>query len=141
MSDNDFIRRVYFSAQFIKFLFAGGAALVLHWIARIVIDIWTSYSVAIVAAYAVGMLTAFTLFRKYVFPESGQSRRREIIYFLVVNIAAFPIVWSASKFLGDFVFAGFFEEKVARALGHGISIMLPVFVSFLAHKFVTFKEA
>jgi putative flippase GtrA len=138
---NNFIRRLYFSAQFVKFVLAGGVALLMNWIARILFDIWTSYSVAIFAAYAVGMATAFVLFRKYVFPASGQARRREITYFVVVNIVALPIVWIVSKFLGDVVLTKLLQTDEARALGHAIAITLPVFINFLAHKFVTFKEA
>ncbi|MEO1251520.1 MAG: GtrA family protein [Pseudomonadota bacterium] len=134
------IIRLYTSPQFFRFLLVGGVALGLHWAARLLFDIWTTYTTAIVLAYGVGMASAYALNRVLVFPLSGNPMRIEIAYFFGVNIASFPFVWGAAEVLGRYVFTVLLEADFARAAGHAVAITLPVFVNFAAHKFLTFRE-
>jgi putative flippase GtrA len=134
------IRRLYFSGQFFRFLIVGGVALVIHWLARILLNEWMSFNAAIITAYGVGIATAYILNKKYVFPLSKQARHREVMIFVAVNIGAFPVVWALAVLFGDIILTRFLSVDIARALGHGAAITTPVFVNFALHKFVTFKD-
>lgn len=136
----DRIRRIYVSRQFAKFVVVGGVALGANWIARIVFNQWVGYNAAIVLAYGVGIATAYLLNREFVFPGSKQARHSEVMYFVAVNVGAFPFVWLIAYFLGDALLPRFMDVGLARALGHGLAITTPVFVNFALHKFVTFRE-
>jgi len=136
------LRRVmafYVSAQFARFLAVGGVAMVLHWLSRFVFNAFMSYGWAIVLAYAIGMSVAFVLNKIYVFPFSERSLNFEILFFFLVNIAAFPLVWAAAYVIGEWVLASHLQPQFARALAHGFAITLPVFANYALHKLITFR--
>jgi len=132
---------LYFSQQFARFLVVGGIAVVLHWLSRFAFNAFMSYGWAIVLAYLVGILVAFVLNRAYVFPYSERSVEAEMFFFFLINIGAFPFVWVAAYVLGEWLFPAYMSQQAALALGHGIAILLPVFVNFALHKFITFQGA
>jgi putative flippase GtrA len=141
---NSAIHRVvslYVSAQFARFLLAGGVALLCHWLSRFAFNAFVSYGWAIVLAYVVGMLVAFVLNKIYVFPYSERSLNFEASVFFLVNIAWFPFVWIIAYALGEWVLADRVPRELALALSHGFAITLPVFVNFALHKFITFRGA
>ena len=132
---------LYVSEQFARFLAVGGIALVLHWLSRFVLNFFMSYAWAIAFAYLIGIAVAFALNKLYVFPYSERPLEFEMFAFFLVNIAAFPFVWAAAYALGEWIFAGALPREWALATGHGIAILLPVFVNFALHKFITFRGA
>lgn len=141
---NSAIHRVvslYVSAQFARFLLAGGVALLCHWLSRFAFNAFVSYGWAIVLAYLVGIVVAFVLNKIYVFPYSARSLNFEMSVFFLVNIAAFPFVWIIAYALGEWVLADRMPRELALALSHGFAITLPVFVNFALHKFITFRGA
>lgn len=131
----------YLTGQFGRFLLVGGVALVCHWLSRFAFNVFVSYAWAIVLAYLVGILVAFTLNKIYVFPYSRRSLNFEMFFFFLVNIAAFPVVWAVAYLLGERVLAPIVPREVALALAHGFAITLPVFVNYALHKLVTFRGA
>ena len=131
----------YWSGQFARFLAVGGVALVCHWLSRFAFNVFVSYAWAIVLAYLVGILVAFTLNKIYVFPYSQRSLNFEISFFFLVNIAAFPVVWAVAYMLGEWILVDYLPRQVALALAHGFAITLPVFVNYALHKLVTFRGA
>ena len=132
---------LYASPQFGRFVLAGGVAAVLHWLSRFVFNLFMSYALAIVAAYAVGMAVAFVLNKQYVFPYSRRPLVAEMSFFVLFNLAAFPFVWTAAYVLGELVFPHFLPRQLALALGHGCGVALPVLVTFVLHKSITFRDA
>jgi putative flippase GtrA len=135
------VASLYLSKQFGRFLIAGGVALVLNWLSRFVFNWYVSFGWAIVMAYLVGILVAFTLNKIFVFPYSERSLNFELFFFIVVNLAAFPFVWAIGYVLGEWIFINWFPKQLALALGHGIAITSPVFVNFVLHKVFTFRGA
>lgn len=129
---------LYWSEQFLRFLFVGGIAVVVHWLARIALSTFMPFWLAIIVAYGVGVLTAYLLNRRYVFPSS-KSPERELTLFVLVNLAAFPFVWLIAYGLAEYVFPAIGYTFQPQATAHGIAILSPVFANFAAHKFVTFK--
>jgi len=134
------ISRFFLNRQFVLFLFAGGTAALLQWISRILFSSYVSYGVAVPLAYVVGLVTAYTLNILFVFKKSANSRRREILYFIGVNLVGLPIVWIVSVFLGAVMLPRFMARPTAEALGNAIGILSPVLLSFVLHKTVTFRD-
>jgi putative flippase GtrA len=131
---------IFRTAQFLRFLIVSGGALLVHWAARMVLDIWIDYGAAVVVAYGVGILVGYTLNRIYVFPKSGRAARTELLLFLAVNLVSFPPVLFLSWLLGRVLLPHVLPATFAEAAGHGIAITSPVFFNFAAHKYVTFQQ-
>jgi putative flippase GtrA len=131
----------FFSWQFIRFTIVGGIAAFLHWGSRIIFNYFVSYPTALVLAYGIGIITALILNKVYVFPLSSKSLRWEIFFFVIVNLIAFPFVWSIAYVLSEFLFPEIGFYFYPRAVAHGIAIFFPLFINFLAHKYVTFRGA
>ena len=133
------LARRFLSAQFVKFLIAGGLAALLNWSARFLFSTWFSYGWAVLLAYLIGLSSGYVLNAWLVFPKSGQTRRREIAYFVGVNLMSLPLVWGLSVGLGDFLFPTIMDRSLAQALGNGIGILSPVALSFVLHRKLTFR--
>jgi len=130
----------YFNAEFARFLVAGGLAALANFASRFALQPALGFLGAVFGAYLVGFTVAFLLNRAFVFPHSDRSLRGQIAWFLVFNLAALPIVIGASILLRRYVFGLFLPEAPAEALAHGVSILLPVLINFVAHKLVTFAR-
>src|SRR5258706_2489790 len=72
----------------IKFLFAGAAAALVNFSARIAFSLFVPYTVAIVLAFFLGITTAFVLNRQFVFSGSTNRLHAQILWFLAVNLLA-----------------------------------------------------
>lgn len=129
----------FFTKQFLGFLAVGGLAAFLHWLSRIVLNMWMSFSCAVIVAYAVGMGVAFILNSFFVFTKSDKPKYKQARDFVIVNLAFLPVVWGASIA---------FERGLrsigvvySQALAHGMAIAIPMFATFLIYKFFAFKDA
>lgn len=131
---------LYLTRQFGKFLVAGGLAALANFASRFAFEPQLGFWASVVAAYGVGFLTAFFLNKAFVFRASGKPLHKEIGWFFLFNALAFPVVVGASIVLNAYVFGRWLPENLSQAGAHGIAIMLPVFVNFAAHKFVTFQD-
>lgn len=132
---------LFASRQFLKFLLAGGTAALLQWLSRFAFSHVVDFAWAVALAYLVGLATAFVLNKLFVFGASGRPVTTEMTYFALVNAVSFPIVWGVSILFGVFLLPQFLSRPLAEALGNAIGIVSPVGLSFLLHKFVTFRKA
>ncbi len=130
----------YFTDQFGKFLVAGGLAALANFASRFAFEPGLGYLGGVIAAFGVGFLTGFVLNKVFVFPASGKALHEEMGWFFLFNALAFPVVIGASIVLNAYVLGRWLPENLSQAGAHGIAIMLPVFVNFAAHKFVTFRD-
>jgi len=131
--------RHFFTKQFFGFLAVGGLAAFLHWLSRIILNMWMSFSSAVIVAYAVGISVAFILNSFFVFPKSSKPKRKQARDFVMVNLAFLPVVWGAS-----IVFERGLRSigvMYSQALAHGIAVAIPMFATFLIYKFFAFKDA
>jgi putative flippase GtrA len=128
----------YLNGVFAKFLLAGGLAAAANFGSRLALQPVVGFNAAVVLAYLVGFLTAFVLNRAFVFPKSGKSLRREIGWFFLFNLIAFPVVVAAAILLRDYVFSRFLTRGLAETVAHGCAILVPVVFNFAAHRLVTF---
>lgn len=131
--------RHFVSAQFLRFLAVGGVAAFLHWLARIALSQWLSFSLAVALAYGVGMVVAFMLNRIFVFPLSAKPAHQQLRDFVLVNLAFFPVVWASSvaieaglRYLGLVHFT--------QALAHAMALAIPMLATFIIYKFIAFKD-
>lgn len=129
----------FLTKQFLLFLVVGGIAAVLNWLARLCLSIWLPFSSAVIIAYAIGMLTAFLLNHRLVFPKSNKKTWEQARDFILANISLFPIVWFASITINNWLklmgIINYSEE-----LAHAFAIPMPMLVTFLFYKFFAFKE-
>jgi len=130
----------FFSARFIKFIFAGGFAAVINFSSRILLSCWTNYITAIVIAYIIGMIVAFILSRMIVFEATTGKTKRQITYFTIVNIFAILQTLIVSVLLADLVLPSFGISHYREELAHFIGISIPIFSSYLGHKYFTFTK-
>ena len=85
--------------RFALFVALGGCAAAANWLSRFPLEHFMSFSAAVVVAYMVGMVIAFTLFNRYVFPASPRPLAEQIKFFVLVNIAGIIQVWIVSMAL------------------------------------------
>ena len=134
------IRKHFLSTQFLRFLIVGGLAAGVNFISRILLSDAMSYRWSIIAAYVIGMLTAYLLSRAFVFEKSSRKPLHELYYFSIVNLLAVCQVWGISVFLAEYVFPksgfDFFPEGIAHIIG----LSVPIFTSFVGHKYWSFKS-
>lgn len=128
------------SRQFLLFLLVGGTAAAAQWLSRFAFGAVMPYAAAVACAYGVGMVVAFLLNRRFVFPAAGPDLRRQFLRFVAVNALAFVLVWAVAMVIGDILLPRYMDKAVAHAVGHGIGIMSPVVLSYVLHKRFTFKQ-
>lgn len=131
-------RRV--ALEFSRFLAFGVFSALVNWSSRLGYSLFMSFSQAVVAAYLTGMVTAFLLFRTFVFPRTGTSIREQAIWFGIVNMVGLVQVWIFSMLLVFKVFPAVGFDWHAEVIGHGIALATPVLSSFLGHKYLTYRS-
>lgn len=130
----------FLTKQFLGFLFVGGLAALLNWLARVLLSIWLPFSWAVAAAYAVGMSVAFLLNSFFVFHKSKKAKHNQARDFVVVNLSFFPLVWLVSIKINDALQA-FGWVRHSEELAHAVALALPMVATFLIYKFFAFKDS
>ena len=129
---------VYFTKQFIFFLFAGTTAAFFHWSIRIILRNFFGFQTAAITAYFFGIIIAFLLYRKFVFPLSEIPIEKQGIRFLIVNFTFAPFVLYAFYYLTASLYQMGLDIYVEE-IAHFISLALPPLFTFLCYKFFAFK--
>lgn len=128
------------SAQFIRFLLAGGIAAAANYGSRFAFSAWLPYPAAITCAYLVGMAVAFALMRQYVFDAAGQRLLPQVLKFTIVNVFALLQTLAVSLLLARWVLPALGIVEHAEAIAHLVGVAVPVFTSFLGHRHGTFRR-
>lgn len=129
----------FFSRQFIVFLVTGGFAAMVNFGSRILYNMWVDFSIAIIFAYLTGMVTAFILARLFVFTESKLQVHHSFMYFTLVNLAAIVQTWLISMWLAYSVLPAMGVVNFVPEIAHFVGIAVPVFTSYLGHKYWSFR--
>jgi putative flippase GtrA len=129
----------FFSKQFILFLTTGGIAALVNFGSRLYYNQWVSFSNAILLAYLTGMLTAFVLAKWFVFKQSGQPFWRSAFLFTAVNVVAVIQTWIISIGLAIYALPTFGVKLWVPEIAHAVGVVLPVFTSYLGHKYFSFR--
>lgn len=129
----------FMSQQFLVFLLTGGLAAAVNFISRIILNYWLDFSISIILAYLIGMVTAFCLAKIFVFKESKQSLHQSAVIFALVNLLAIFQTWAVSMLLANFVLPRMGIIQFGKEIAHGIGIIIPVFTSYIGHKKYSFR--
>ncbi len=127
--------------QFLLFVLTGGAAAFVNVLSRVGFSLVLRFELAVLAAYAVGMVTAYILARRYVFTGSGQSVRRSFAAFALVNLVAVVQTWLVSIGLRHLLLPIIGGVALVDLMAHGVGVIVPVFTSYLGHKHVSFRAS
>jgi putative flippase GtrA len=73
--------------RFVKFLAAGGFAALVNLVSRNLLTPVIGFKISNVAAYLLGIVVAFVLFRTFVFGQSGKALSEETYWFVIVRDA------------------------------------------------------
>ncbi|RWM99591.1 MAG: GtrA family protein [Mesorhizobium sp.] len=128
------------AGEFVRFLFVGGLAAAANVGSRLVLDLATSYEIAVMFAYFVGLTTAFVLNRTFVFDARNGRGKSQFLRFTIVNVFALAQVWLVSVGLARWLFPliGFLWHPETSA--HVIGVLSPALTSYVAHKYYTFSD-
>lgn len=129
----------FISKEFLAFLITGGFAAAVNFSSRIVYNMWVDFSVAIILAYITGMITAFCLARLFVFKNSQQSIGKSASFFILVNIIAVAQTWGISMALAYYILPAMGVSAYKSEIAHAVGVAVPVFTSYLGHKFWSFR--
>ena len=127
----------YFSKQFIYFLFAGSTAALVNFTSRILLRSYLDIVFSAVIAYPLGLLTAFILYKRLVFPFSGKPLNFQLRRFLSIQIGFMPVViiiFISLSGIFNTMGLGNFSEPIA----HALSIGMPALITFLLYKLLVF---
>lgn len=125
--------------EFLRFLLAGGIAAAANFGSRFIFSNLFSYSVAVFAAYLVGMLVAFLLMRGHVFNASQGPLAPQVTKFVGVNVLAVLQTLAISLVMARWALPSVGITEHAEALGHLVGVLVPVVTSYFGHKFLTFR--
>lgn len=125
--------------EFLRFLLAGGIAAAANFGSRFIFSNFFSYSVAVFAAYLVGMLVAFLLMRGHVFNASQGPLAPQVTKFIGVNVLAVLQTLAISLLMVRWALPSVGITEHAEALGHLVGVLVPVVTSYFGHKFLTFR--
>lgn len=131
--------------RFVRFLLAGGFAALVNFGSRFFYSLFVDFSAAVVLAFLTGLSTGYILNKLYVFTASRNSVAREMSWFFLINMLALVQTWGLSVYLAqvlpDYVpMEGPPGREISDAIAHAAGILLPVFTSYLGHKYLTFRE-
>jgi putative flippase GtrA len=131
--------REFGSAKFIRFLAAGGFAALVNIASRALLSHWMAYVPAIVIAYLIGMATAYLLNRALVFGKGDRGVPGEVVWFTLVNVLAVAQTLIVSLGLAWYVLPWLGVYRHAETIAHVVGVIVPVFTSFVGHKYWTFR--
>ncbi len=132
--------RALLSRQFLLFIVTGGFAAIVNFGSRIMYNTFMDFSDAVAAGYLTGMVTAFVLAKIFVFQGPSHSTAKSAVLFVMVNVAAFAQTWMVSMILAYYLLPKIGVLQFDKAIASAVGISIPVFTSFIAHKYITFKQ-
>ncbi|HYP03583.1 MAG TPA: GtrA family protein [Cyanobium sp.] len=129
------------SRQFVLFLLTGGVAALVNVISRIGFSRFLSFELAVLAAYGIGMVTAYVLARQFVFRSSAITVRRSFAAFALVNLFAVLQTWIVSMGMRNWLLPLLGIVVLKDLIAHTIGVLVPVVSSYFGHKHISFRES
>lgn len=126
--------------RILKFIIAGGTAAAANFFSRMVFSLWLPYTMAIVAAYIVGMIAAFFLNRIFVFRGAINSMGHQAVWFTVVNLAAVVQTVVISLVLARHVLPALGLRQYGETIAHAFGVAVPVITSYVGHSRLSFRN-
>ncbi|MDF1761480.1 MAG: GtrA family protein [Coxiellaceae bacterium] len=132
-------KQQFINKNFMLFLVSNTFAAAMNFGSRILFGIFMPYAWSIVAAYIVGIITAYLLCRQFVFESKKNKTHHEVFYFVLVNVFAIGVTLAVSLALFNYGLAFIVDRFLREEVAHFIGICAPVFFSYLGHKYITFR--
>ncbi len=130
--------RDYCTKEFIKFIGFNSLGAMVNFGSRIAFNLFANYAVSVVLAYFMGMATAFFLDKAFVFKQAANKTSRQMVGFAIINVLSLGQTLLFSWLFRSVVFPGIGFAFYPDAVAHLIGIIIPVFTSFLGHKYFSF---
>ncbi len=134
------LKDAFVTSGLLRFLLAGGVAALVNVLSRLLYSQAVTYTVAVVAAYLTGMATAYVLNRLLVFGPGDRGVPGEMLAFALVNLLAVVQTLVISLALAYYVLPAVGVVEHAETLAHVVGVIVPVFTSFVGHKYWTFRN-
>ncbi|MFY0649776.1 MAG: GtrA family protein [Methylophilaceae bacterium] len=120
------------------FLACGGFAAFVNFLSRILFSSFLDLYISIIFAYILGMITAYYLFKNFVFVSLQGNKGGSPLSFVFVNVIALLQIYLVTVLSKD-IFYKFFDNEYLY-LAHGLAILTSVFSSYWLHKNFTFIQ-
>ncbi|WP_257386308.1 GtrA family protein [Tahibacter caeni] len=127
------------SRRFLAFVAVSGFAAAANFGSRIAFSQFMPYVPAIVAAFCIGLTTAFVLNRRLVFRDSTRSVHQQALWFTLVNLFALVQTIVISLLLARHALPALGMTAHADTIAHAVGVATPVLTSFFAHKHLSFR--
>ena len=127
------------STQFLRFLVASGFAAIVNVGSRIALSHWLPYVPAIVLAFCLGLITAFTLNKIFVFSASRHRLHHQFLWFLAINLAAVAQTVVVSLVIARWLLPALHIDFHNDTIAHAIGVMVPAVTSYIGHKRLSFR--
>lgn len=125
----------------LRFVFCGGGAALVNWLARMAISPLVGFSAAVIIAYAIGILAGFVLYRSIVWPASERQWQQQVLPFIAVNLAGAAVVLIAALALVQVGSMLVGRSSLVEALAHGLAIAIGAAFNYYGHNHITFGAA
>lgn len=126
--------------QFLAFLVVSATAALANVGARVLFSHWVGFVPAIAFAFCVGLSTAFVLNRLFVFKAPSHGLRHQMLWFLVVNLAALGQTLVVSLVLARWLLPATGLRWHVEEVAHIAGVAAPAISSYLLHLRLTFAN-
>lgn len=127
--------------QLLAFVVTSGVAALANFGSRVAFSVILPFSFAIVAAFVVGLSTAFVLNRRYVFVDGSGSALQQFIRFTVVNLFGLVQTLAISLLLANVLLPAAGWTWHPHEFAHAVGIATPIITSFFGHKYFSFRRS
>lgn len=123
------------------FLLCGGISVCLNALSRYFFSFFLPFHFSLIAAYGIGMATAFILFKAVAFGiRTNERLKQEIGRFCIVNMIGLIQTTSISMLLKHIVLPKIHITSHVNEISHLIALSTLAVTSYIAHKSYTFKK-
>ncbi|MDD4351713.1 MAG: GtrA family protein [Candidatus Gracilibacteria bacterium] len=129
----------FLSKQFLKFFLSSGLAALVNFLSRIAFSFFVNFYLAVSLAYVLGILTAFSLNKLFVFKGGTARTSQQFIIFCIINGIAFIEILVISYLMKEILLPYFGIIAFSEELAHAVSLGSVAFTSFIGHKYFSFK--
>lgn len=126
--------------QLAAFIVTSGIAALANFASRAAFSVFMPYALAIVAAFAIGLSTAFALNRRYVFADGGGSTAQQFGRFFLVNLFGLAQTLVISLALAALLPSAGWTWHT-QEIAHAVGIAAPIVTSFFGHKYFSFRRS
>ena len=124
------------SREFINFVVVGAFAALVNFVSRIFLNFILNYQISVILAYLCGFITAYIIFKRFVF-KSDAHISSSLIKFALVNVLTIIQTYFVSVYLN--IYLESIGVPYSKEIAHFIGISVPVISSYFGHKYFSFR--